>query len=145
VSNLHKFPFLEFSPFSGEAAPLLPPELVRKGYDTISGGAGENEMCDFANYLAQFFARYFGVRFVQGAPVWLRPGPRTCRERSEFLRLEISNFNTRSNLIALAEYRGSQLKPDYHSPADGAGRFHTTRWSAVLLSAQIATEGRLGP
>ena len=59
MSNVHKFPFLEFSPFSGEAAPLLPPELVRKGYDTISGGAGENEMCDFANYLAQFFARYF--------------------------------------------------------------------------------------
>jgi hypothetical protein len=137
VSNLHKFPFLEFSPFSGEAAPLLPPELVRKGYDTISGGAGENEMCDFANYLAQFFARYFGVRFVQGAPVWLRPGPRTCRERSEFLRLEISNFNTRSNLIALAEYRGSQLKPDHHSPADAVGRFRTTRWSCFRLRMRL--------
>jgi hypothetical protein len=71
--------------------------------------------------------------------------PATCRERSEFLHLEISNFNTRSNLIALAEYRGSQLKPDHHSPADAAGRFRTTRWSVVLLSAQIAAEGLLDP
>jgi hypothetical protein len=61
------------------------------------------------------------------------------------LGLEISNFNTRSNLIALAEYRGSQLKPDHHSPADAVGRFRTTRWSVVLLSAQNAAEGRLGP
>jgi hypothetical protein len=44
----------------------------------------------------------------------------TCRERSEFLRLEISNFNTHSNLIALGEYRGLQLKPDYHSSVDAA-------------------------
>ena len=75
----------------------------------------------------------------------LRLGPRTCRERSEFLRLEISNFNTRSNLIALAEYRGSQLKPDYHSPGASLADFSTTRWSVVLLSAQNAAEGRLGP
>jgi hypothetical protein len=68
----------------------------------------------------------------------------TCRERSEFLRLEISSFNTRSNLITLAGYRGSRLKPDHHSPADAAGRFRTTRWSVVLFSAQIA-EGRVGP
>ncbi len=61
----------------------------------------------------------------------------TCRERSEFLHREIYNFNTRSNLIASAENRGSQLKLDHHSPADVAGRFRTTRWSAVLLSAQI--------
>jgi hypothetical protein len=47
--------------------------------------------------------------------------------------------------MALAEYRGSQLKPDHHSPADAAGRFRTTRWSVVLLSAQIAAEGRVGP
>jgi hypothetical protein len=60
-------------------------------------------------------------------------------------RLEISNFNTRSNLIALAEYKGSQLKPDHDSPADAAGRFRTTRWSVVLLSAQIAAKGRVGP
>jgi len=41
VSNVHKFPFLEFSPFSGEAAPLLPPELVRKGrWYNLQGGAG---------------------------------------------------------------------------------------------------------
>ena len=26
-----------------------------------------------------------------------------------------------------------------------AGRFRTTRWSVVLLSAQVAAEGRLGP
>jgi hypothetical protein len=65
--------------------------------------------------------------------------------RSEFLRLEISNFNTHSNLIVLAEYRGSQLKPDHHSPADAAGRFRTTRWSVVLLSAQAGAEGRLEP
>jgi hypothetical protein len=26
-----------------------------------------------------------------------------------------------------------------------AGRFRTTRWSVVSLSAQIAAEGRLGP
>ena len=62
-----------------------------------------------------------------------------------FLRLEITNFNTRSNLIALVKYRGSQLKPDHHSPADAVGRFRTTRWSVVLLSAQIATEGSLVP
>ena len=61
--------------------------------------------------------------------------------RREFLRPEISNFNTRSNLIALAEYRGSQLKPDHHSPADAAGRFRTTRWSVVLLSAQSNAPG----
>jgi hypothetical protein len=48
-------------------------------------------------------------------------GPATRRERSEFLHLRISNFNTRSNLIALAEYKGSQLKPDRRSPADAAG------------------------
>jgi hypothetical protein len=29
---------------------------------------------------------------------------------------------------------------DYSSPLDGAGR-----WTVILLSAQIATEGRLGP
>jgi hypothetical protein len=58
--------------------------------------------------------------------------------------LEISNSNTRSNLIALAEYKGSQLKPDHHSPADAAGRFRATRWSVALLSAEIAAEGRLG-
>ena len=58
-----------------------------------------------------------------------------------FLRLEISNFNTRSNLIALAEYRGSQLKPDYHSPANAVGRFRTTRWSVVLRSAEVADDG----
>ena len=69
----------------------------------------------------------------------------TRRERSEFLHLEISNFNTHSNLIVLAEYRGSQLKPDHHSPADAAGRFRTTRWSVVLLSAQAGAEGRLEP
>jgi hypothetical protein len=64
---------------------------------------------------------------------------------SEFLQLEISNFNTHSNLIVLIEYRGSQLKPDHHSPTDAAGRFRTTRWSVVLLSTQIAAERRLGP
>jgi hypothetical protein len=69
----------------------------------------------------------------------------TRRERSEFLHLENSNFNTHSNLIVLAEYRGSQLKPDHHSPADAAGRFRTTRWGVVLLSAQGAAEGRLEP
>jgi hypothetical protein len=47
---------------------------------------------------------------------------------------------TRLNLIALAEYKGSQLKPDHDSPADAAGRFRTTRWSVVLLLAQIADE-----
>jgi hypothetical protein len=31
------------------------------------------------------------------------------------------NLNTRSNLIALTEYRGSQLMPDYDSSADAAG------------------------
>jgi Protein kinase domain len=67
-----------------------------------------------------------------------RSGRRTCRERSEFLRLEISNFNARSNLIAFAEHRRSQLKPDHHSPADAVGRFRTTRWSVVLCSAEVA-------
>jgi hypothetical protein len=46
--------------------------------------------------------------------------------------------------LALAEYRGSQLKLDHHSPADAAGRFRATRSSVVLFSAQIA-EGRVGP
>jgi hypothetical protein len=41
-------------------------------------------------------------------------------------------------LLALAEYRAMQLKPDHHSPTDAAGRFRTTRWNVVLLSAQIA-------
>jgi hypothetical protein len=48
---------------------------------------------------------------------------------------------TRSNLIALAEHRGSQLKPDHHSPADAVGRFRTTRWSVVLRSAEVADDG----
>jgi RNA polymerase sigma factor (sigma-70 family) len=33
------------------------------------------------------------------------------------------------------------LKPDHHSPADAAGRFRTTRWSVVLLSAQSKAPG----
>ena len=43
-------------------------------------------------------------------------GPATCREK-RISAPRISNFNTRSNLIALAKYRGSQLKPDHHSLA----------------------------
>ena len=45
-------------------------------------------------------------------------------------RLEISNFNTRSNLVTLTEHRGSQLKPDHHSPAGarcGIGNEDATR------------------
>jgi hypothetical protein len=71
--------------------------------------------------------------------------PATCRERSEFLHRETYNLNTHSNLIASAENKGSQLKSDHHSPADVAGPVRTTPWSAVLLSAQIAVKGRLGP
>ena len=33
------------------------------------------------------------------------------------------------------------MNPEQHSPAGGAGQFHTTRWSAVLLSAQSQTPG----
>jgi RNA polymerase sigma factor (sigma-70 family) len=33
------------------------------------------------------------------------------------------------------------LNPEQHSPAGDAGQFHTTRWSAVLLSAQSQTPG----
>jgi Sigma-70 region 2 len=33
------------------------------------------------------------------------------------------------------------LNPDHHSPADLAGRFRTTRWSVVLLSAQSKAPG----
>jgi RNA polymerase sigma factor (sigma-70 family) len=33
------------------------------------------------------------------------------------------------------------MKTDHHSPADAAGRFCTTRWSAVLLSAQSQVPG----
>jgi hypothetical protein len=33
------------------------------------------------------------------------------------------------------------MKPDYQPPADVAGRFRTTRWSAVLLSAQSQAPG----
>jgi RNA polymerase sigma factor (sigma-70 family) len=33
------------------------------------------------------------------------------------------------------------MKPDISSPGGGAGRFHTTRWSVVLLSAQIRSPG----
>jgi RNA polymerase sigma factor (sigma-70 family) len=33
------------------------------------------------------------------------------------------------------------LNPEQHSPAGGVGQFHTTRWSAVLLSAQSQAPG----
>jgi hypothetical protein len=33
------------------------------------------------------------------------------------------------------------LKPEQHWPADGVGQLHTTRWSAVLLSAQSQAPG----
>jgi len=33
------------------------------------------------------------------------------------------------------------LNPEQHSPADGVGQFHTTRWSAVLLSVQSQAPG----
>jgi RNA polymerase sigma factor (sigma-70 family) len=33
------------------------------------------------------------------------------------------------------------VKPDHGSPSDGAGRFRTTRWSVVLLSAQSQASG----
>jgi RNA polymerase sigma factor (sigma-70 family) len=33
------------------------------------------------------------------------------------------------------------LNPEQHSPASGVGQFHTTRWSAVLLSAQSQAPG----
>jgi RNA polymerase sigma factor (sigma-70 family) len=33
------------------------------------------------------------------------------------------------------------LNPEQHSPAGDAGQFHTTHWSAVLLSAQSQTPG----
>ena len=37
--------------------------------------------------------------------------------------------------------RGQKLKPEHQSPADAAGRFRTTHWSAVLLSAQSQAPG----
>jgi hypothetical protein len=33
------------------------------------------------------------------------------------------------------------LNPEQHSPADGVGQFHTTRWSAVLLAVQSQAPG----
>jgi RNA polymerase sigma-70 factor (ECF subfamily) len=36
---------------------------------------------------------------------------------------------------------GVSLKPEYQSPADAAGQFRTTCWSAVLLSAQSQAPG----
>jgi hypothetical protein len=67
---VHKFPFLEFSPFSGEAAPLLPPELVRKGrYDTILGTGRGRRNCDFGNYLRDFL-----VDFLRGPAKGVLPG-----------------------------------------------------------------------
>ncbi|HEY5704134.1 MAG TPA: sigma-70 family RNA polymerase sigma factor [Terrimicrobiaceae bacterium] len=33
------------------------------------------------------------------------------------------------------------MKPEHQSPANAAGRFHTTHWSAVLLSAQSQVPG----
>jgi hypothetical protein len=121
-------------------------ELVRKGrYDTILGGAGDSTIVSFQIIWRLFFHAIFGfVSCTESRLAHVRT-PQTCRGRGEFLRLEISNFNTRSNLIALGEYRGSQLKPDHHSPADAVGRFRTTWWIVALRSAQIGAEGRLGP
>jgi PAP2 superfamily len=124
--------------------PAPPHELVHKGYDTILGRAADSAIVSFQIIWRLVFLTIWGPSRARPL-VWLRSRPRTCRERSEFLRLEISNFNTRSTLIALTEYRGSQLKSDHHSSADAAGRFRTIRWSVVLLSAQIASERRLGP
>jgi len=39
----------------------------------------------------------------------------------------------------LSSVQESQLKLDHSSPAEDAGRFRTTRWSVVLLSAQSQT------
>ena len=36
---------------------------------------------------------------------------------------------------------GSKVNPDHNSQVGDAGRFHTTRWSAVLLSAQSQAPG----
>jgi hypothetical protein len=47
-----------------------------------------------------------------------------------FLRLKISNFNTPSNLITLAEYRGSQLKPDHQIEA-GPSFIGGRRWTIL--------------
>jgi hypothetical protein len=33
------------------------------------------------------------------------------------------------------------MKEEFESPGDGVGRFHTTHWSAVLLSAQSQVPG----
>jgi len=131
--------------FSGEAAPLLHPmNWSVKDVMIQSPGSRGQHNCELPNYLPSVFPRYLGSVSCTD-PRLAQVRTPDCRERSEFLRLEISNFNTHSNLIALAEYRGSQLEPDHHSPADAAGRFRTTRWSVVLLSAQIADQRRLGP
>jgi hypothetical protein len=44
-------------------------------------------------------------------------------------------------------YNGTQklVERDNSFARGPAGRFRTTLWSVVLLSAQIAAEGRLGP
>ena len=48
-------------------------------------------------------------------------------------------------LIGLVRDCGGASRQRLALPGRRAGRFRTTRWSVVLLSAQIAAEGRLGP
>ena len=50
-------------------------------------------------------------------------------------------FSTRQVSYSLQKERGVRLKPEPPSPADAAGRFRTTCWSAVLLSAQSQAPG----
>ena len=47
-------------------------------------------------------------------------------------------FNSSLILLIIA---GGNLKTDHQPPADDAGRFHTTRWTEVLLSAQSHIPG----
>jgi RNA polymerase sigma factor (sigma-70 family) len=55
--------------------------------------------------------------------------------------LEIYIFNRSVVLIPWLDQRGSHLKTDHDWPAGEDGRFRTTRWSAVLLSAQTQVPG----
>lgn len=64
-----------------------------------------------------------------GVPIFAAPG----RTRNLFPTSPASD--------SLWKRKGVRLKPEYQSPADAAGRFRTTCWSAVLLSAQSQAPG----
>ena len=62
-------------------------------------------------------------------------------QRANIPRLEILYLNLRLHLISLPSPRGGTVEPGSRFAGRRRRPFHTTRWSAVLLSAQSQASG----